>query len=127
MNESGTPSYEPENIGMGLGKRFIFSRILVMVLIVYLTALMIFARSYIIGDLFNGFGWPYPGFTLFPVPIVGGSAMPVVEPLSPLDFLVYIVFIGHEFWVLWVFLGLLYIFKPLSSRLQSLTKSTKHE
>ncbi len=96
----------------------ILRRLVVVVLLIYLVALVPFARG-IGGDLAGGFYWTYPGFVLFPIPGDSGSMIPVTEPLTPIDQFVYVVFIWNGMWVAWTAVAVLYIVYPFLLKLRS--------
>jgi hypothetical protein len=74
-------------------------RIFVLLLMVYLAIMVSVARWGVVGNLFDGFSWHYPGFGLFPIPFFGSGVTPVEVPLTLVDLFIYLIFIGHGIWI----------------------------
>jgi hypothetical protein len=104
-------------------------RVLVILLMFDLVVMVSVASQGLRGNIFDGFYWPYSGWSLFPVPLkpnwIGGGLLPVEVPLSPLEALVYIIFVGHGLWIFWEIIGAVYIVYPWSHFLQSILKRGK--
>lgn len=101
----------------------ILRRVVVVVLLIYLLALVPFARG-IGGDLAEGFYWTYSGHRLFPIPVDFHSMLPMTEDLTPIDQFVYVVFMWNGMWVVWTVVALFYIVYPLLLNLRSRRKRT---
>jgi len=100
----------------------ILRRLVVVVLLIYLLALVSFARG-IGGDLVEGFYWSMPGYRLFPIPVrLYDSWLPVTEDLTPIDQFVYVVFIWNGMWVAWTAVAVLYIVYPFLLKIRSKRK-----
>ena len=104
-------------------------RIGVIILMIYLAVLVYVANEGLTGDIFTGFYWRSGGWSLFPIPFnpswFGWGTATVFVPLTILELLVYLVFVGHGIWILWEILGIVYIIYPWSSFLQSIVSKGK--
>jgi hypothetical protein len=104
-------------------------RIYVLLLMIYL-AVMVNVAKYIGGNIFEGFYFPYPGRILFPIPFDLGwfghyIVSPVLVPLNPVEFFIYLVFIYQGVWIFWMAIGILYVMLPWSPRLQTFVGNLK--
>ena len=128
-------------LGMGMGlnvhgasqqknmRSVILNRVLVMILMVDLVVMVSVASQGLQGSIFDGFYWPNSGWSLFPIPQNPNwsewVSLPVLVPLSPLDLLVYLVFVGHGVWIFWEIIAVVYIVYPWSPFVQSIVNRTK--
>lgn len=126
MNEHNTVEGAPESIQRSGVKILILNRIIVMCFMVYLAVMVSVAYHGLFGNLFDGFFWPTSGWSLFPIPLNPhwfiGMVLPVHIPLTTLELLVYLIFIGPGVWVFWEIIGIFYIMYPWSPFLQSVIK-----
>jgi hypothetical protein len=110
-------------------RKLTLKRVLVIFLMVDLVVMVSVASQGLRGNIFDGYYWPYSGWSLFPIPLnpnwVRGIVLPVIVPLSPLELLIYLIFIGPGFWVFWEIIGAVYIAYPWSHFLQSILKKGK--
>ncbi len=107
----------------------ILKRISVMILMVDLIVMVSVASQGLRGSIFDGFYWPSSGWGLFPLPLnphwFGWVVLHVLVPLSPLELLAYLVFVGHGVWIFWELIAVVYIVYPWSSFVQSIVNRTK--
>ena len=100
-----------------------------MILMVDLIVMVSVASQGLRGSIFDGFFWPYSGWSLFPIPLnpdwYGGGLLPAVYPLSSIELLVYLVFVGHGVWIIWELIAVVYIVYPWSSFVQSIVNRAK--
>ena len=104
---------------IGSHRDSVVKRSTVLLLILYLSAMVNVGR-FVSGDIWNGLFWTSSGFSLFPIPInylsLGYGNAPVFTQMNPFDIFIYVIFIEQWFWVVWMFLGVLYIMMPLVRR-----------
>ena len=126
MNEHNTVENAPESLQRSDVKRFILKRVIVMCFMVYLAVMVSVADRGLVGNLFDGFSWLSTGWSLFPIPLdpawSTGAVYWVLVSLSPLELLVYLIFVGHGVWVFWEIIGVVYIVYPWFPFLQSMVK-----
>ncbi len=118
MNESNTVESAPDSLQRTNVKKLIGTRVVVVILMVYLAVMVSVGASGIIGNLVDGFYWRSTGWSLFPIPLNPawwtGAVIWVLVPFTPLEFLVYLIFVGHGIWVFWEVIGVAYIVYPWS-------------
>ncbi|MBN2229518.1 MAG: hypothetical protein JW779_07960 [Candidatus Thorarchaeota archaeon] len=107
MNKRDAPWYREVRLSSGM----ILRRVFVLFLIIDLMG-MVYVTRYVFGNLEDGFEWGSPGHVLFPFPYEWQTMVPVTQPLNPLETFTYVLFIANGLWLLWVTIGLLYIFSP---------------
>jgi hypothetical protein len=104
---------------IGTHRDSVVRRITVLLLILYFYAMVNVGR-YIAWDPAHGLTWTSGGYSLFPIPFdslsLGYIVTPALEQLNPFDIFIYVIFIEQWFWVVWMFLGVLYIMMPLVRR-----------
>lgn len=97
-------------------KKLVRTRIIVIILMLYLLVMVTVAYHGIVGDVFTGFDWVSGGWSLFPIPInpfwFGWIVTMAFVPLTPLELLVYLIFVGHGVWIFWEVAGVVYIMYP---------------
>ena len=86
-------------------------RIVVIVFLIYLLLLVNIGLQYIIGTPLEPL-WRTTGCKLFPVPVIPNGSLPNTVPLDPVDYLVYLLFVGNGIWLLWTVLSCWFIFRP---------------
>ena len=90
-------------------------RILVICFLIYLIALVRVA-SHGGWSLESGFQWSTPGYQLFPIPInwydFGYVITQIVVPMGIADIIIYVIFVGPYFWIVWMALAISYIIHP---------------
>ncbi|MHA2265603.1 MAG: hypothetical protein ACXAEN_24695 [Candidatus Thorarchaeota archaeon] len=60
-----------------------------------------------------GFHWPDWGYQLFPIPSSpSGPGFFFLTPLSAVDSVLYVAFVGSGIWVVWAIVALAYILPP---------------
>ena len=110
-------------------KKLVCTRIVVIILMLYLAVMVIVTYRGIIGDVFTGFDWRSGGWSLFPIPInpswFGWIVTMALVPLTPLELLVYLIFVGHGVWIFWEVAGVVYIVYPWFPFLQSVVNRGK--
>ena len=90
-------------------------RVLAVCFVIYLIALVRVGSA---GgwSLEHGFEWPSPGYQLFPIPInwhdFGFGSATVMVPMGIADIVLYVVFVGNLFWLIWGAFAITYIFYP---------------
>ena len=110
-------------------KKLIRTRIVIIILMIYLAVMVTVAYRGIIGDVFNGFYWRSGAWWLFPIPIdpswLGWVTTMAYVPLTLFELPVYLIFVGHGVWIFWEAVGVLYIVYPWFPFLQSVVKRGK--
>ena len=109
--------------------KLVLTRIVVIILMLYLVVMVTVAYRGIIGDVFTGFDWRSGSWSLFPIPInpswFGWLVTMALVPLTPLELLVYLIFVGHGVWIFWEVAGVVYIVYPWFPFLQSVVNRGK--
>ncbi len=110
-------------------KKLVRTRIVVIILMLYHLVMVTVAYHGLIGDVFTGFYWWSGGWSLFPIPInpswFGWVVTMALVPLTPLELLVYLIFVGHGVWIFWDAAGIVYIVYPWFPFLQSVVNRGK--
>ena len=129
MNEYNTVESVPESLQKSDVKKLIGTRVVVIILMLYLAVMVSVADRGLVGNLFDGFSWRSTGWSLFPIPLDPAwwtwGVYWMVVPLSPLELLVYLVFVGNGIWIFWEVVGAAYIVYPWFPFLQSVVNRGK--
>lgn len=129
MNQYNTVESVPESLQRSDVKKLICTRVVVIILMLYLAIMVIVAYHGLIGDVFAGFYWRSSGWSLFPIPIdptwFGVGVYMMLVPLTFFELPVYLIFVGHSIWIFWEVVGVLYIVYPWVPFLQSVVKRGK--
>jgi len=114
-NQFQSPKKEQYFSSQSLNRTLLRRRVPVAIALVYYVWILLSAWSMSIlwgWNLEGGLMWTSGGAgRFFPIPL-GPGEMTIVTSASIIDQVFYLVFMHSGIWVLWIILGLLYIFSP---------------